>query len=397
MADANPEDIHAAPADIGIAEEQIDAAAEAERRKAQARATRKKWLIRLAIVVIAAALIYGLWYFLVGRNHVSTDNAYVNAELAQVTPLISGQAIEVNVKDTQAVKEGDILVRLDPSNQRIAVAQAEAELAEARRRFRQMVATGASLSAQVQARVADIDQARAQLSAAQADFERARIDLSRRQALSGNGAVSGEELSSARQAYASAQARLAQARAAIAQAQSTQAAAQGEYAANNALVSGSNEDTDPSVRAARAKLEAAQLDLERTVIRAPIDGTVTKRMVQLGQRVAQGTPIMTIVPLRQVYIDANFKERQLERVRVGMPATATADIYGGSVTYHGKVAGIAGGTGASMALIPAQNATGNWIKVVQRLPVRIELDPREVAAHPLRVGLSMDVEIELAD
>ena len=149
-------------------------------------------------------------------------------------------------------------------------------------------------------------------------------------------------------------------------------------------------------RPAQARLAAAKLDIERAVIRAPIDGVVTKRQVQLGQRVAQGTPIMTIVPMSQVYIDANFKERQLRGVRVGMPVTATADIYGGSVVFHGRVAGIAGGTGASQALIPAQNATGNWIKVVQRLPVRIELDPKEVAAHPLRIGLSMEVEIDVS-
>jgi membrane fusion protein (multidrug efflux system) len=390
MADAEPQDIQIAQeADLGTADE-------AEFKQAARKAQRRKWLTRLAIIVVVIALGYGLWYFLVGRNHVSTDNAYVNAEIAQVTPLIAGQAIEVRVKDTQAVKRGDILVQLDPTNQRIAVAQAEAELAEARRRFRQSVATNASLSAQVQARGADISQARAQLMAAQAQFSKARIDLSRRQALSGNGAVSGEELTSARQAYDAARAQLAAAQAGIAQAQSTQRAAQGEYAANNALVSGSSEDSDPGVQAARAKLDAARLDLERTVIRAPIDGTVTKRQVQLGQRVAQGTPIMTIVPLGQVYIDANFKERQLKSVAVGMPATATADIYGGSVTYHGKVAGIAGGTGASQALIPAQNATGNWIKVVQRLPVRIELDPKEVARHPLRVGLSMEVEIDIS-
>jgi membrane fusion protein, multidrug efflux system len=387
MADANPQDIrqsapHAAEEDDTV-------------RKATRSAQRRLWLRRLAITVIVLGIGFGLWYVLVGRNHVGTDNAYVNAEQAQVTPLISGQAIEVRVKDTQAVKRGDVLVVLDPSNQRIAVAQAEAELAEARRRFRQNLATNSALSAQVSARGADIEQARAQLTAARADFDKARIDLQRRQALAGNGAVSGEELSSARQAFDSARAKLAQAQAAIAQAQSTRAAAQGEFAANNALVNGSNEDTDPAVQAARAKLDAARLDLDRTVIRAPIDGTVTKRQVQLGQRVAQGAPIMTIVPLNQVYIDANFKERQLRGVRVGMPATATADIYGGSVTYHGRVAGIAGGTGASMALIPAQNATGNWIKVVQRLPVRIELDPKEVAAHPLRVGLSMEVEIDV--
>ncbi|HEX8056498.1 MAG TPA: HlyD family efflux transporter periplasmic adaptor subunit [Novosphingobium sp.] len=384
MAEANPEDIQQAAA----------AEDDAAIKKASQAANRRLWLTRLAVVVAFIALGYALWYFLIGRNHISTDNAYVNAEIAQVTPLISGQAIEVRVKDTQAVKRGDILVMLDPSNQKIAVAQAEAELAEARRKFRQTVATNASLSAQVQARGADITQAQAQVTAAQAEFEKARIDLQRRQALSSNGAVSGEELSSARQAYESTRAQLARAQAGIAQAQATRTAAQGEYEANDALVRGSREDNDPGVQAAQAKLDAARLDLERAVIRAPIDGTVTKRQVQLGQRVAQGTPSMTIGPLTQVYIDANFKERQLKGVEVGMPATATADIYGGSITYHGKVAGIAGGTGASMALIPAQNATGNWIKVVQRLPVRIELDPKELAEHPLRVGLSMEVEID---
>jgi membrane fusion protein (multidrug efflux system) len=390
MAEANPEDIQQAPMQDGAVED------EAAIKKASQAAKRRTWLTRLAIVVAVIALGYALWYFLVGRNHISTDNAYVNAEIAQVTPLISGQAIEVRVKDTQAVKRGDVLVMLDPSNQKIAIAQAEAELAEARRKFRQTVATNSQLSAQVQARGADIAQAQAQVTAAQAEFEKARIDLQRRQALSGNGAVSGEELSSARQAFASARAQLARAQAGIAQAQATRTAAQGEYEANDALVRGSREDNDPGVQAAQAKLDAARLDLARAVIRAPIDGTVTKRQVQLGQRVAQGTPIMTIVPLTQVYIDANFKERQLKGVEVGMPATATADIYGGSITYHGKVAGIAGGTGASMALIPAQNATGNWIKVVQRLPVRIELDPKELAEHPLRVGLSMEVEIDVS-
>ncbi len=162
------------------------------------------------------------------------------------------------------------------------------------------------------------------------------------------------------------------------------------------MVRGSSEATDPAVRAALAKLEAARLDLGRTTIRAPIDGVVTRRQVQLGQRLTQGQPIMSIVPIGQLYVDANFKERQLERVKVGMPAKVTADLYGGDVVYHGKVAGIAGGTGASMAMIPAQNATGNWIKVVQRLPVRIELDPKELAAHPLRVGLSTEVEIDLS-
>lgn len=369
---------------------------EAEEKKTARNNARWKWLRRLAIAVAVIAVAALLWYFLIGRNHVSTDNAYVNAEMAQVTPLIAGQVIELNVQDTQAVKRGDILVKLDPTNARIAVAQAEADLAEARRRFRQAVATSSALTAQVAARGADITQAKAQLTSAQAEFEKAEIDLERRQALSESGAVSGEELTSARKAYSAAKAQLASARASVAQAESTRTSAKGELAANEALVHGSTEDTDPGVLAAKARLEAAQLDLDRTVIRAPVDGVIAKLSTQLGQRVTQGSSIMTVVPLTQVFIDANFKERQLRRVRVGMPAKVTADIYGGSVVFDGKVAGLSGATGSSMALIPAQNATGNWIKVVQRLPVRIELDPEQLKKHPLRVGLSTEVEIDLS-
>ena len=358
---------------------------------------RRTWLIRLGIAVIVAATIWGLYYLLFGRGHVSTDNAYVNADMAQVTPLISAQAIDVRVTDTQPVRKGDLLVRLDPTNAQIAVAQAEADLAEARRRFRQTGATSQSLSAQVAARDADIVQARAALQSAQADYEKARVDLQRREALVGEGAVSGEELTAARKAFASAQAALQQARAGVQTAQATRDAATGQLEANDALVRGATVETDPAVLAAKARLRAAKLDLERTIIRAPIEGVVTKRQVQVGQRVAQGSPIMTIVPLDKVYVDANFKEKQLRDVRIGMPAKVTSDLYGGDVVYHGKVVGFAAGTGSSMSLIPAQNATGNWIKVVQRLPLRIELDPQELKAHPLRVGLSMDVELDLSD
>lgn len=379
MADATPE--LTAPTDETLADRS---------------SARKTWLTRLALAVVVAGLLWTAWYVLVGRNHVSTDNAYVNAEMAQVTPLISAQAIEVLVSDTQAVKRGDILVKLDPTNARIAIAQAQADLAEAQRRFRQTSATSGALSAQVDARGADIIQARAQLASAQADVEKARVDLQRREALVSGGAVSGDEVTSARTAYAAARAALDVARASVTTAQATRSAASGQLAANDALVRGSRVDTDPAVMAAQAKLDAAKLDLERTIIRAPIDGVVTKRQVQVGQRVAQGSPIMTIVPLAQVYVDANFKERQLGKVKVGMPAKVTADIYGGDVVYHGKVVGFSGGTGASLSLIPAQNATGNWIKVVQRLPVRIALDPKELAAHPLRVGLSTEVEIDLS-
>jgi membrane fusion protein (multidrug efflux system) len=369
----------------------LEAAAK-EKRLAQ----RKTWLVRLAIAVGVVAALWLLWYLLIGRDHVSTDNAYVGADTAQVTPLISAQVVEVRVSDTQNVKRGDILARLDPSNARIAVSQAEADLADARRRFRQASATSTALSAQVSARQADIAKARAQLASAQADFEKARIDLERREALARSGAVSGDELTTARKAFASAKAAQAEAQAGVVQSESTQRSAQGEFAANEALVGGSTVETDPGVLAAKAKLDSAKLDLERTIIRAPIDGIVTKRQVQVGQRVAQGTPIMTIVPISEVYVDANFKERQLRGVKPGMPATVTADLYGGSVTYHGRVVGLGGGTGSSLALIPAQNATGNWIKVVQRLPVRIALDPKELAANPLRVGLSTEVEIDLS-
>lgn len=386
MAEAVP---HAASAPL---EEAADhSAAGADRA-----AARKKWLIRLAIVVAIGAALWGAWYMLFGRNHVGTDNAYVNAELAQVTPLVSGQVTAVKVRDTQTVKQGDILVILDPTNASIALAEAEADLAAARRKFQQARATSSALSAQISASGSDIAAAIARQRSAEADFAKARVDLQRREALSSTGAVSGEEVTTARRAFAAAQAALEQARAVVQQARAGQQTAQGQYAANEALVSGASVDTDPAVLAAKARVDAARLDVERTVIRAPVAGVVTHRKVQLGQRVAQGTSIMTIVPVDQLYVDANFKERQLRRVRVGMPATVVADIYGTDVVYHGKVAGIAGGTGASMALIPAQNATGNWIKIVQRLPVRIELDRRELAAHPLRVGLSTEVEIDLS-
>ncbi|MFB0873604.1 MULTISPECIES: EmrA/EmrK family multidrug efflux transporter periplasmic adaptor subunit [unclassified Sphingobium] len=366
-------------------------------KQADRASARRTWLIRLGMAVMVIGLLWGAWYLLFGRNHVSTDNAYVNAEMAQVTPLVSAQVVAVLVSDTQTVRKGDILVKLDPTNAQIAVAQAEADLAEARRRFRQTAATSESLSAQVAARGADIVQARAQLATAQAEYEKARVDLQRREALVDDGAVSGDEVTAARQAFASARAALDQARAGVDTAQATRNAASGQYQANEALVRGATVETDPAVLAAKARLESARLDVARSIIRAPIDGVISRRQVQVGQRVAQGNSIMTIVPLNRLYVDANFKERQLRDVKIGMPAKVTSDLYGSDVVYHGRVVGFSGGTGSSMSLIPAQNATGNWIKVVQRLPLRIALDSKELAAHPLRVGLSMDVELDLSE
>lgn len=355
---------------------------------------RRTLLAGIAGVVLVAGVGYGGWYALVGSHYVETDNAYVGADTAQVTPMVAGQALDVRVSDTQAVRKGDVLVRLDDSDARITLATAEADLAKARRMFGQTSATSNALSAQVQARGADILSARAQLIAAQASFAKAQVDFNRRQKLAPNGAVSGDELTSATNALAAARASLEQARAAVAQASSQRGAAAGNLAANQALIQGTSVANAPDVLMAEARVRQARLDLDRTVIRAPIDGVVANRTIQIGQRIAPGATIMRIVPVGQVYVDANFKEGQLEKVKPGQPVTLTSDLYGGSVDYHGRVAGFSGGTGSAFALIPAQNATGNWIKVVQRLPVRVTLDPRELAAHPLRVGLSMTAEID---
>ncbi|MGY2735560.1 HlyD family secretion protein [Sphingomonas sp. UYP23] len=358
--------------------------------------TRKRLLTGIAAVVLLCGAGYGGWYAVVGSHHVETDNAYVGADTAQVTPMVSGQTIAVLASDTQPVKRGDVLVRLDDSDAQITLAGAEADLAKARRQFGQSAATSNALSAQVDARRADIASAQAQLVSARAGFAKAQVDFNRRQKLAPNGAVSGDELTSATNALAGARATLEQARAAVAQAMSQQGAASGNLAANQALIQGTTAATAPDVLAAEARVRQARLDLDRTIVRAPVDGVVASRSIQIGQRVAPGTTVMRIVPVNQMYVDANFKEGQLAKVKPGQAVSLTSDLYGDDVAYHGRVVGFSGGTGSAFALIPAQNATGNWIKVVQRLPVRVALDPKELAAHPLRVGLSMTAEIDTA-
>lgn len=280
-------------------------------------------LFKILFTVIAvAAGSFGLYWWLIGSHHVSTDNAYVNAEIAQVTPSVGGTIMAVNVIDTQRVTAGDVLVTIDDTDTKLAFARAQAELARL-----------------------------------QTNLDRAKIDYQRRISLAKSGSVSGEELTTAENAFRAAEA---------------------------------------AFDAGRIASEQAQVDLDRTVIRAPIDGVVARRSVQLGQRVQAGTPLLSIVPMDQMHVNANFKEVQLEKVRIGQPVTLHADLYGNDVTYHGKVAGMSGGTGSAFAVIPAQNATGNWIKVVQRLPVRIDLDPAELREHPLQVGLSMSVDIDIS-
>jgi membrane fusion protein (multidrug efflux system) len=381
----------------GIKDAESDANPVAETQPPIAPARRKKLLAAIAGAVLVGGAGYGAYEAFIGSRYVSTDNAYVGAETAQVTPQVPGTVLAVEVTDTQSVKRGQVLLRLDDRDARIALAQAEADLARAQREFGRTSATGSALAAQVMAREADIARARAQLVAAQAAFEKARVDLARRQRLAPNGAVSGDELTYATNAFDNARAGVEQARAALAQASASRGAATGELAANQALTQGLSAGSSPDVLAARARVQQARLDLDRTIIRAPIDGVVAGKAVQVGQRIAPGAVVMRIVPVGQVYVDANFKEGQLAKVRPGQPVTLTSDLYGDDVVYHGEVVGFAGGTGSAFALIPAQNATGNWIKVVQRLPVRVRLKPEELARHPLRVGLSMDARIKVAE
>ena len=331
-----------------------------------------------ALLALAGAG-YGGYWWLVKSHYVSTDNAYVEATSAEITPQVAAAVTEVRVKDTQTVRAGDVLVVLDNADATLAVSQARAQLGQVTRRVEGYFASDAALAAQIAARTADIASARS-------DLERAQADYQRRRALAEGGAVSTEDLTTA-------ESRLRQAAAAMSSAQAQLRAAEGTRRATQVLITGVSVEENPEVVAARTQLEQATLNLDRTTLRAPMDGVVAKRSVQVGQRVQVGASLMSIVPVSQAYVNANFKEGQLERVKIGQPVELQSDLYGSSIKFHGRVAGLAGGTGSAFSVIPAQNATGNWIKVVQRLPVRIEIDPTELSAHPLSVGLSMQAVI----
>ncbi len=357
---------------------------------------RKRLFLLFGGGLILIALCWWVWATFIAGDTESTENAYTNVEMAQVTPLVGGPVKRVMVVNTQAVRAGDVLVELDDTDLRLAVAQAEAALGRARRQVRQVQETDANLAGQVAVRAADQATARADLVRAQADLDKAQLDERRRRRLAGPGAISQQELSDAQTAVRVAQAAVEQARARIAAAEAARNAASGARRANQVLFEDTTVETNPEVLAAKARLDQARVDLSRAVIRAPVDGVVDQRHVAVGQRVQPGVPIMVVVPVQNMYVDANFKEGQLSQVRPGLPVTLTSDLYGSDVVYHGRVEGFAGGSGSAFAAIPAQNATGNWIKVVQRLPVRIRLDPRELQEHPLRVGLSMHATIDLS-
>jgi membrane fusion protein, multidrug efflux system len=334
--------------------------------RSAANGARKRWLAIVAGAFVLIGIVYATYWALVLRFEESTDDAYVSGNVVQITPRIAGTVVRIAAEDTQFVKAGSTLVELDPADAKIALEQADAKLAKTVRDVRGLFATTAQLKASVDLR--------------NAELARASEDLNRRERLARSGAVSGEELQHARNALAGATAALA--------------AAQQELAANQARVDRTSVENHPDVLVAAAQVHDAYLDVSRTALPAPVSGYVAKRAVQLGQRVAPGAPLMAIVPLDQVWVDANFKEPQLATMRIGQPVTLTADLYGGKVRYHGTVAGFGAGTGSAFALLPAQNATGNWIKIVQRVPVRIALDAHELTAHPLQIGLSMQVEVD---
>ncbi len=330
---------------------------------------RKLGLTILAIVVVVAAIVWAVFHFLLAKPEEETDDAYVAGDVVAITARDPGTVLAIHADNTQTVKAGAPLLDLDPATADVGLASAAAELARAVR------ATRADFT--------KVNQSGAAIVQAQAELTRARADYARRRGAAAEGAVSGEELSHAADAVKVATANLALARAQAAQARTA--------------VQGTDVNTNPAVLAAIAAYRRAAIMRSHMHITAPIDGVIAQRTVQVGQQVAAGTPLMAVVPLDRLWVDANFRETQLRDLRIGQPATITADMYGGKIVYHGKVIGLGAGSGNAFALLPPQNASGNWIKIVQRVPVRIGLNANELRQNPLRVGLSATVTVDTAD
>ncbi len=345
-----------------------------------ASSVRKRLLVGFTVVIILIAVLYGIWLMLSGKTE-TTDDAYVHGNMVQVSAQIPGTVVDIAVDDTQMVRAGQPLLSLDRADVDIALAQAEASLAQSVRKTRSLFAQNEVLKADIAARQIDVQQAKVNL-------EKARTDLQRRQALGKIGGVSGEELRHAQTAVQTAQSVLAQAQAGV-------ESARARLETNKALTEGIDVAHHPDVQQAAEHYRQAWLARQRAALVSSVDGMVAQRSVQVGQHIAAGAPLMSIVPLEQLWVEANFKENQLQDMRPGQKVTLMADFYGKSTTYRGEIVGLAAGTGGAFALLPAQNASGNWIKVVQRLPVRIRLNPEELRAHPLRIGLSMHVTVDL--
>lgn len=331
---------------------------------------RRKFFLRLLLIVVVLALVgWGLWYLLEGRWYESTDDAYVKGNVVQITPKVRGTVISVGAKNGDRVAKGDVLTRLDPSDTTVALEGARAKLAKSVREVRGLYN--------------NVEAAQSAVDARQTALNKAKSDYRRRKGLADSGAISSEMLAHARDALADARSALDSARQ--------------KYENAKAMVSGTDVASNPAVQAAASKLRKAFLDSVNSTMVAPVDGYVAKRSVQVGEHVAPGKPLMAVVPLDNLWVDANFKETQLGHMRIGQPVELTSDLYGGSVTYHGTVESLGIGTGSAFSLLPAENATGNWIKIVQRLPVRVSLRPDELQDNPLRVGLSMTATVNLHD
>ncbi|WDG52563.1 efflux RND transporter periplasmic adaptor subunit [Pseudomonas chlororaphis] len=330
---------------------------------------RKVMLLGLVALIVLGGLGVFAWYELYGRWNEGTDDAYVNGNVVEITPLVTGTVVSIGADDGDLVHEGQVLINFDPNDAEVGLQSAEANLARTVR--------------QVRGLYSNVDGMRAQVAAQKAEVQKAQDNFSRRRTLASSGAISQEELSHARDDLTSAQNALAN--------------AQQQLNTTNALVDDTVVSNHPDVQAAAAQLRQAYLTNARSTLIAPVTGYVAKRTVQLGQRVQPGTALMAVIPLDQLWIDANFKETQLRDMRIGQPVDIEADIYGSDVKYSGTIDSLGAGTGSAFALLPAQNATGNWIKIVQRVPVRIHVNAEELARHPLRVGLSTVVNVDLHD
>lgn len=348
-----------------------------------ARERRKPLLALVMLLVLAGCIGGGIYYWLVARFFEATEDAYVSTNVIEVTPQVTGTVRAVNVRETEHVDAGQLLVELDASDAQIALDAADAELARAVREVRTWFANNDTLAAEVVVKAAEHTRLLT-------DVKKAQDDFATRESLVASGAVGKEELKHADAARSAANAAVGAARAGI-------AAAEERLAANHAITEGTTIAQHPAVMRAAARVREAYLAWSRNRIMAPMGGEIAKRAVQVGQRVQPGSNLLSVVPLDKVWVDANFKESQLQRMQIGQPVTLIADVYGKKIKYRGHVAGFSAGTGSVFALLPAQNATGNWIKIVQRIPVRVDLDPELLRTHPLRVGLSMQVEVDVHD
>ncbi|MCF5468250.1 HlyD family efflux transporter periplasmic adaptor subunit [Pseudomonas syringae] len=330
---------------------------------------RRFLLIVLAIIVVLCGLGIWAWYEVYGQWSEETDDAYVNGNVVEITPLVTGTVISIGADDGDLVHEGQVLLKFDPSDAEVSLQSAEANLGKVVR--------------QVRGLYSNVDGMKAQLAAQRTAVQTAQDNYNRRRSLAAGGAISQEELSHARDSLTSAQSALN--------------SLQQQLSTSVALVDDTVVSSHPDVKAAAAQLRQAYLANARSTLVAPVTGYVAKRTVQLGQRIQPGTATMAVIPLDQLWIDANFKETQLGKMRIGQPVEISSDLYGSDVKYSGTIDSLGAGTGSAFALLPAQNATGNWIKIVQRVPVRVHINPEELAKHPLRVGLSTTVEVNLHD